>query len=317
VSDTSIEEFVSRLSGDGSKMTRLPTITPFDLWDEYAASRKPTGEVKEEAVSLYAEISEASAGAQEVSKEELLLVLQFLNKEVKSFVHDTGIHDMAYGGLDVIDGFALPSLDLASLLKMRPSREEFVSHREVSLKLSSVYRCLSEEQRKRDSGIPLLSYLKIVHSGLNNWRNAVTSFLMDDIRFKKIGVTERKRAADQVVCQLDSYLDMFASMKAYVQDTLKSLESRIDLLLRVDSALRLIVNAQGQSISANRVESFRVTPDMEGEGDPSEENSFCGYAPVQESSLEECADRLEKEVYEGMEDAATGVGGGFEEFEHH
>lgn len=320
MSDTKIEDFVSKLSGDGAGMARLPFITPFDLWEEYVASQKSAG-LKEETVSLYEDTKGVSLDVQEVPKEDLLRVLQFLNKEITEVIRVAGIHELVYGGLDVIEemALALPSLDLESLLKMKPSRGEFVSHRDVSLKLSSVYRCLSEEQRKRDAAIPLLSFIKILHSGLNSWRNAVTAFLMDDIRFKRVGVTERKRAVDQVVCVFDSYLDIFSSMKSHVQDTLKSLESRIDLLLRVDSALRLIVNAQSQSISANRVESYNVTSEEDANSDSLEENSFCGYAPVQESSLEECVDALEKdlekEICDSMSESSPVDCWG--EFEHH
>ena len=195
----------------------------------------------------------------------------------KGFVTISEIHLFTDRTIDLIlDAVNLPMLsDIVQNLTMIMFGEEFeipkmsvdrdnVAFSDANKLLFEVYNKIQSVQLNREGINHYITLIKKAQSHLVSLRMVLKQFILYVECSSLIHLSERERFFDLISIDLDVSVNLLKDHKANLAQLYDEISSRYNLLLRSDSALRLLAKFTEQEAGANRVGSRPNTEPMKG-----------------------------------------------------
>jgi len=160
---------------------------------------------------------------------------------------------------------------------------EDASYQEVQQALQKIYVQLQAAQEHKEEVNHFLTVLRTATNFINSLKKSLEAFLQDELvepsAFNHL--SERKRFAELVTTDLALYEQTFNNLRTTASSLVEEvLSSRINLLTRTDSAIRLLTRQQEQENSLNRMYSRgntmpqAPTRDIGGKGPSGDDSGF-------------------------------------------
>lgn len=126
---------------------------------------------------------------------------------------------------------------------------------EVQTAISDIYNHISATQGEKDQCAHALSVIQLGRSFIKSLRTALDAFIMDETNcpFSFQHLSERKRFSETSLADLDVYDQRLVSFRDLTTSLLENtIGPRLNLLMRSDSAVRLIVKFDEQENGINK-----------------------------------------------------------------
>lgn len=153
------------------------------------------------------------------------------------------------------------------------SKEDTIEQQELLKKTQDLFETLTKTQSQKEEGQNLLAQIKATERVLSNLSKVIAAFILDEMdspiysslgntSFDKLPAhaTDKQRFVDSCTASLDSRVKSLAQLRTEVSNQIETvLSGRINILLRVDSAIRMSVGFHNRDTVINGMGSRQKT----------------------------------------------------------